>query len=108
MAYYFNGVRCDTLAELVALQDRESNLVRKAEPPMALPIAMTDDEAIRVALAGEPRYPPRATHPEDSHDDERDYRESLRRWEHAKAQVRGLTRRLATGSTRPIGDGDSD
>lgn len=51
---------------------------------------MTDQEALKVVLAGPPKYPPRATHPEDSRDDERDFRNDCRSYEAAKAQIQRL------------------
>lgn len=92
MAYYFDGIKCDTLAELDALRARKSGHA-PAKTVEVKPIKLTDEQALKIALGGEPKYPTRATHPEDSHDDERDYQEDLRRYAAAKDQVRNAVSR---------------
>ena len=105
MAYYFDGIKCDTLAELDALRARKSGHA-PAKTVEVKPIKLTDEQALKIALGGEPKYPTRATHPEDKtttflrvsrdflqHDDERDYQEDLRRYAAAKDQVRNAVSR---------------
>ena len=53
-------------------------------------MAMSNEEALKLVLAGQPKYPSKATHPEDAHDDELDYQRECRTFEAAKRQIQSL------------------
>ena len=56
MAYYFDGIKCDTLAELDALRARKSGHA-PAKTVEVKPIKLTDEQALKIALGGEPKPP---------------------------------------------------
>lgn len=49
---------------------------------------MSNEDALKIVFAGQPKYPPRAMHPEDARDDENDYKAECRTYESAKEQIR--------------------
>jgi hypothetical protein len=67
-------------------------------------MAMSNEEALKLVLAGQPQYPPRATHPEDAHDDERDYRTDCQKYEAAKQQIQSFVTSSSQEHGRHIPD----